>query len=216
MENETNIELIDQSDEQSANDSQTNIPGKFKTSEQLAKAYTELEAEFTRRSQKICQLAKENRELSEKLNNSPGQDMTADNTPMEEQGRPAVPSWGDTVRNFLDRYPNAVHLAQDIAELINDDTSLQNEQGLTVAYAMALDKKYITHERLIENQEFIQRYIMPNQTIRGQIIESYLSALPKQNPPDLMGGNGGYLPLSGRRTLRTIEEASALTEKLLK
>ena len=121
--------------------------GKFKDSEALLDAYNELQSEFTRKCQKLSDTEK-------KL-----QDVTSSSTGKEEDNQNKF-AWEDKIDEFLQSHKNASSLVEDItAEIINDDTLRNSEDGLEKAYSRVIEKKYIPHEELVKNNEFLEKFV---------------------------------------------------------
>jgi len=183
--------------------------GKFKTGEQLEQAYNELEAEFTRRSQRLNQLAKENEQLQGQLEN--GEDPEGDNAQAPQDEFSLV------VSSFLNSYPVAVDFAAEIAEIIQADPELQSEQGLIKAYAQVLSSSYKTPVQLLQDDNFVKEHILKNEKIRTAILQDYLAALSNGTLPAVISGqHSGQLPLSPKSTPATLEEAGELAKTLFK
>jgi len=118
--------------------------GKFKDIQSLAKAYKNLQSEFTRKCQRLA-------ELERSLGSA------ADN------GEPPAPP-----------------------------------------------------QRLLEDGEFVERYILSNQAICDRVLEKYLRELIKSQAPATMSGVRGMMPLTPPAKPKTIYEAGKLAEKMFK
>ena len=158
--------------------------GKFKNIEELQKAYKSLEAEFTKRSQKLKEY---------------------ENTTI---------SWEDKVDKFLDKNPTAKDYAQDIYEEIsNDDNLINMDNCLEIAFSRALEKKIVPYDKLVSNSEFLDKYIYSNKQVTDKIIENYLSNLKNYSPVKLMG-DGGQFAISSKNRPKSIKDCGELVEKM--
>ena len=179
--------------------------GKFASSEELLKAYKNLEAEFTRK----CQQLKESERRSE-----PAAESAADagSAPLYESEE-----WDDKVAAFLGEYPIAEEYAKDIAKLLSEDRALAGQENcLEIALGKVLAKNYRRPESIVEDEAFLEEHVYRNDKIRDRVIRDYLEGLsslagaPKTLPH---GGAAAIIPPSRPRT---IEEAGAMAEKMIK
>ena len=179
--------------------------GKFASSEELLKAYNRLEAEFTKK----CQLLKEAERRSEPT------DVPSDaagSAPLYEKDE-----WEEKVAAFVETYPIAEEYAAEIASILKEDAALATQENcLEVALGKAVAKHYKTPERIIEDETFLERYVYQNDKIRDRVIADYLEGLsPLVGAPRTIphGGAAAIIPPS---RARSIEEAGAMAEKLIK
>ena len=179
--------------------------GKFASSEELLKAYKNLEAEFTRK----CQQLKESERRSEPAVEPQGE---AGSAPLYDSDE-----WDDKVADFLGEYPIAEEYAKEIAAVLSGDRDLAcKENCLEIALGRALAQNYRKPESMIEDESFLEKYVYRNDRIRDKIIHDYLEGLsPLAGAPKTLphGGAAAILPPSRPRT---IEEAGAMAEKLIK
>ncbi len=179
--------------------------GKFASSEELLKAYKNLEAEFTRK----CQQLKESERRSE-----PAAEVKSDagSAPLYDSEE-----WDDKVADFLGEYPIAEEYAKEIGAILSKDHDLAcKENCLEIALGRALAQNYRKPESMIEDEAFLEKYVYKNDKIRDKVIHDYLEGLsPLAGAPKTLphGGAAAILPPS-RPT--TIEEAGAMAEKLIK
>ncbi len=158
--------------------------GKFSSVEELQKAYKSLEAEFTKRSQKLAEY--ENKTIS----------------------------WQDKVDNFLTKNPDAEQYAEQIVQEFREDKTIQNEDNaLDIAYSRALKKLIVPYEKLATDSEFLDRYIYSNPEVTNKIITSYLSNLKTLGPVDLIG-EGGNFATSPNNKPKSIRDCGKFVEKL--
>lgn len=71
-------------------------------------------------------------------------------------------------------------------------------------------------ESLLEDGEFVERYILSNKAIFDRVLEKYLKELIKSQAPATVSGVRGMMPLTPPAKPRTIYEAGKLAEKMFK
>ena len=119
--------------------------GKFKDVEALMQAYTALEAEFTRRSQKLKELEKANKEISAppaQAGNGAAPSDTAGNLPLHsEAAKPLTESERNAV---IEEYLSSVCAGRSVP-IITGGSVVQAERRIprNVKEAGALAKKFI-------------------------------------------------------------------------
>lgn len=179
--------------------------GKFANSEELLKAYTNLEAEFTKK----CQQLKEAERRSEP---AVAPSDAAGSAPLYESEE-----WEDRVAAFLENYPIAEEYAAEIGTILKEDASLAKEQNcLEIALGRAVAKSYKKPESIIEDENFLEQYVYQNDKIRDRVIKDYLDGLsPLVGAPRTIPHGGAAAILPPTRA-RSIEEAGAMAEKLIK
>ncbi|MGI6701017.1 MAG: hypothetical protein ACOX3U_00895 [Christensenellales bacterium] len=196
MDNKEQVNSIDaETETQSAEETSL---GKFRDSETLLKAYNALEAEFTRRSQKLKELEsaedKADAPLSEPLYNNP--------------------EWHNIVQEFVKKNPVAGKFREEIAEeILNDGELSKDKRCLDIALTRILARKYVHPEELISDGDFVDKFVMNNQSIRDRIISEYLEGLNQITPPELIRKKGD-IPLSPPNKPKTLKEAGELAAKL--
>ena len=164
--------------EQPANSAGSDImPDKFKSGEQLLKAYEMLEAAFTRKSQRLKELLEENARLKGEL--------------MEKQ-----PDLSGMIEDFK-AYPEGAQYAPGLSAV------LQSEPNLTPAGLLA-------REQLLQDREFVEKYVLTNEDITEYILRKYLGGLLRGETPRSISGAGGFMPACERRRASSIEEAGKM------
>ncbi|MDD3947742.1 MAG: hypothetical protein PHI19_07890 [Clostridia bacterium] len=170
-----------------------NSYGKFKTKEGLLEAYNSLEAEFTRRSQRIKEL--------ESLFNT----------------REAEEKWNKKVGELTEKYPVAKQFTAEIGEVIAEKKELlEDENCLEKALLAVLSTRYQAPAPIKTDTE--KDKPKPH-TVISTVREkaeaelknnSQTVSVPKVFPP------GGELPAAPRVHASTVREAGDLARKLLK
>jgi len=179
--------------------------GKFKDAQSLLDAYNNLQAEFTRKCQKLSEVSKELEEksLSEKL-------IEKEDIPVFQKE-----TWQDDVSSFLSQNLEAKKYSGDIANEILNDKSLQNSpNALELAWARVMKKNFVEPEQLANDQNFINEKILSQDQIKKQVLDEYFKNLRNENLPTIMSGKGnvGSFPISKPTNLK---QAKQIVEKML-
>lgn len=165
--------------------------GKFKDAESLLKAYTNLEAEFTKKSQKLKALETEQMEKS---------NLESKNAEIERK-----------VNEFVTKFEIVKPFSSALKESLQSDENLVLEEK-----AMDLvQKNYKQAKDYVQDEEFLNNYIFSNQTIKDRIVKDYLSKLT-QNSPIKMDLSSGNIPLTPPSQPSTIAEAGRLAKSIIK
>lgn len=160
--------------------------GKFKNPQELLKAYSELEKEFTRRSQRL-----------KEFENATTPKKTEDD-------------WKNEVDKFFSEIPSAKTFAKDMANEIMKTPELQNDPNcLNIALTKVLADKFRTPEQLMEDGQFLNDYVLSSQKVRDAVIEDYLHDVHKGLPPKTMH-DGGLQCVAPKDKPKTFEEAGLL------
>lgn len=163
---------------------------KFKSVEELEKAYNELEKEFTRRCQKLAKYEKEMGQSTE--------------TPKE---------WKAKVDKFFDETPDAKQFAREIAGEISKDTSLRSRSDcLEVALTRVLLSRYRAPKDLATDEEFLKEHILGSDFVKKAVIDGYMKDLRAGKPPVLIT-KAGQNTVAPRSKPQSIQEAGRLFQQ---
>ena len=171
--------------------------GKFKDQESLLEAYNNLQAEFTRKCQKLSQLEK---------------DMSAQKQPvyMEE-------NWQQKVSDFLSSHAEAKQFASEISQKIIENPSLYSgENALNLAWADIISKKYVSPQDMMSDDKFVNDYVLSNEHIKKKVLEGYLNDLRKNKLPPIQTSHSGKVTFQTPKVANTLNEAKKLVEDMLK
>ena len=179
--------------------------GKFANSEELLKAYHRLESEFTKKCQQLKE-AERRSEPSEVPSDPEG------SAPLYERD-----DWEEKVADFLENYPIAEEYASEIGSLLKGDQDLARQKNcLEIALGRAVASHYKKPESIIEDEAFLENYVYKNDKIRDKVIASYLEGLsPLVGAPRTIP-HGGAAAIIPPTRARSIEEAGAMAEKMIK
>ena len=172
--------------------------GKFKDAESMLKAYNNLQAEFTRKCQRLSELEKESKAE-------------------EESKAVAVYSdekWQEKVELFLKENPQAKEFSGKIANEIASDKSLQtSSNALELAWAKVMQREYKNPETLCHDQNFIREKILSQDEVKQQVLEEYFKSLQKGKVPPVIASSGKTASINYKQPTN-MQEAKQLVEKL--
>lgn len=209
--------------------------GKFKDVESLLKAYDALQAEFTKRCQRVKALEGEVDRLilstSEKSGNgepaseevksteefSSAIPVNADEINIDEVLSQDSPERDDgffeeenfnTILNFFKNYPSAVKFSEDLLKGLRGKVK---EEDLLKSFVKSL----LSNNEKIRTEEISYDKITPS--LKERIIKEYLVSLKDSvtKPTTLLSGEG-VIPLSPPVRPKNIAEAGALAKKIIK
>lgn len=150
--------------------------GKFKSVDDLYTAYNNLQAEFTRKSQKLSALEKEK--------------MTANPSVSNE-------NLEDKFASFLSKNQEAVLYADELKSRVVQNESLKNEKDcFDRAWAQMLYEKLSSPGKAKE--PIVQNFILKDNDLKNLIITDYMKQLQEHNTPFVMSSE------SGERVTKTV------------
>ena len=165
--------------------------GKFKDSESLLKAYNSLQAEFTKKSQKLATLESETEKQNEIKNKQAALHQRVE----------------DFVTKFDIVKPFSSALKETLA--VSEDANLEEEA------IRLISNTYKSADFYAKDSEFLNNYIYSNQEIKDNIIKDYLSKLT-QNSPIKVDNSGTSISLTPPKQPTTIQEAGKLAKSIIK
>lgn len=179
--------------------------GKFKTAESLLIAYNNLQAEFTRKSQKLSDMAKQLQELQE--------NALKNEAPCFERA-----DWQERVEKFLQANPQAKEYVAELTKEILQDNALQKSvQPLEFAYSKVLAKKVRSPQELVQSDEFLNDHIFNNEAVKTKVINNYLNSLQQNRGATVIGAhNGSAFSLAPKAKPKNLDEAKILAEAFFK
>lgn len=141
--------------------------GKFKKVEDLFEAYNNLQAEFTRKCQRLSALEKE--KIAQETEETSAQ---------------------KSLEQFLSTKQEAVLYAQELKDRVQQDESLQKDED---PYGKAWAN--ILYEKLsgpnIAKEPLVKNLILKDEELKNLVIENYVEQIKKQNTPIVMSSNSG-------------------------
>ena len=148
--------------------------GKFKSVDDLFEAYNNLQAEFTRKSQRLSELEKD------KMSKS-SQDNVIENK----------------FQTFLSKNQEAVVYADEIKSRAMQSESLKNDDAcFDIVWAEMLYEKLSSPNKAKE--PIVQNLVLKDEELKNLVIENYMKQLQEQKTPVIMSSN------SGERVTKTV------------
>ena len=206
--------------------------GKFASAQELLNAYNSLQAEFTKRSQRLRQLEREISERNEQTEQQSGEPALTEasaNAVQDETGSVAVGLAGESetstlpeydegqlaeeVAIFLSANPEAVIYAEEIAEKSSKSGYLGSGFLQNAYLAVLKDKLRAEKERI--NDEFILEKAQAIPFVKQKIIRDYLNEVSSNKGARLITGGGESVILPPSRP-KDISQAGEMAFKILK
>ena len=198
-----NVPVADAKNDESTPSSNQNGSqlGKFKDAESLLSAYNSLQAEFTRKCQKLSELENKQQKEEEKAS-----------TPVYLKE-----NWQDKVSSFLSNNQGAKKFASEISQEILTNPSLKNEENaLDIAWAKIVSKKFKEPEEVLNDDKFVNDFVLSNEQIKQKILSNYIKDLEsKKIPPFVSNSQGGSIAFQTPKKANTLSEAKQLVEAIL-
>lgn len=199
--------------------------GKFKDATSLLSAYNSLEAEFTRKSQKLSEImknldkGKQEAEDSTQEINKGSSDMNNNSSNALNENESSLQikeTWEHKVDDFFSRTPEAKESAKSIVKVLKENPELKNiKNGIDIAYK--LSSAISSPADLLSDPKFVNEHIMTNQNIKEEIIKEYLkSATKTKTLPTTLQGNSSYVYASSLvEKPSSIENAGKIFQQML-
>ncbi len=175
--------------------------GKFKDTTSLLSAYNSLQAEFTKKCQKLSEITKQ---------------LNDNQTLNKEESMPvfADVNWQENVSNFLSKNTEAQKYSGEIANEILMDKNLQSSpNALELAWARVMQKNYAEPEKLSNDQNFINEKILSRDDVKKQVLEEYFKNLQNVKTPPVITSDGSVASIVEKKPT-TMQEAKLAVEKL--
>jgi len=180
--------------------------GKFKDADSLLDAYNNLQAEFTRKCQKLSEITKQ----LEEEKSLKQQELKQEDIPVFKKE-----NWKDEVSSFLTQNSEAKKYSAEIAnEIFNDKTLQSSANALELAWARVMQKNYAEPEKLANDQNFINEKILSQTQVKQQVLNEYFKNLNTNSLPTVMSGRGSVGNLSSKAPTN-LKEAKQILEKML-
>ena len=165
--------------------------GKFKDAESLLKAYNNLEAEFTKKSQKLASLESESAKTQSELNKRAEQEKE--------------------IEEFVSKF----EIAKPFRSALKESLQSNQEVDIKEEALRLICKNYKSAEQFSQDEEFLNNYVFSNQKIKDKIVKDYLSKITQNSPIKIENG-GSSITLSPPKVPTTIKEAGKLAKSIIK
>lgn len=163
--------------------------GKFKSAEALLDAYKALEAEFTRKSQRLSELEKEK----------------------TQQVIPDEQTIDSELASFLSKHSEAEKYADQLKQLSLAGGGKSNFDEI---WAKFLIDKLNTNESKLENP-IVKNYVINDEELKNYVVQNYMRQLTSKNPPLIISGDSGE-KVTGQKpvTPSSLKDAKKLVEQM--
>lgn len=217
--------------------------GQFASGEELFKAYKSLQSQFTRRSQRLRELERENQSLKEQALNGAGGEDNSCGSCYEQGGKPTeekceavqnetgsgASDGGETscgaslseeeeiaerVEKFLRYNPRAASYAAEIAAEAADAGDAE-DGFLERAFISALLKQIDLGKRRDESDDYIFERASRSPAVKERLIREYLGEIIK-NPSVTLISRSGLTATTPPLKPKDIEEAGRMAAAVLK
>lgn len=165
--------------------------GKFKDAESLLKAYNSLEAEFTKRSQRLATLESEN-------------------TAREKDASKRL-----EIEKKVDEFATKFDIIKPFSSALKENLIQDENSNFEDEVMKIITNNYKRAQDYVSDDEFLNNYIYSNSEIKDKIIKDYLSKIP-QNSPIRIDAGSNSIPLSPPNRPSTIQEAGRLAKSIIK
>lgn len=186
--NVTEEKSVDSCEGSSCFDTETPI-GKFKTAQALYDAYNNLQAEFTKKCQKLSELEK---------------DKTLEQTQEKKDER---------LQAFLSSNSDALAYKEEFSSYIEKEQSaIGSLDGMWAKFVLS---KLSTNDDTYTSEPIVNKYIFQDENVRNKIIENYIKELNHNKPPVIMSKQSGTaVAEQSPATPTTLVEAKKLVEDM--
>lgn len=180
--------------------SNTGSLGKFKDAQSLYSAYNSLQAEFTRKCQRLSELEK----------------TSVSNQDVHESPVYKSDDWNKQVVEFLNKNEDAKPFAKEICDEIMSSEDIQSSKdALSLAWANVIKKNY-TKPSEIESDEFINKHILSSEKITQKVAELLANRAREHNLPKMVGVHAGsHINLPSQPHPLTLEDAREVVRKMI-
>lgn len=173
--------------------------GKFKDVSSLLTAYNNLQAEFTKKCQKLSEISKKSCDNSE--NSLPQQKS----------------QWAEKFNNFLSANQDAKEYSKEISTLLINNTELLNsENALEKAWTKVLMNNLSNLKQQMQNTNYLTQLVLNNAEVKDNIIKNYVEGVKEKHSPNLINSKSGAFTISKNSSVSTLEDASRLVRAMFK
>ena len=165
--------------------------GKFKDAESLLKAYNNLQAEFTKKSQRLSMLESENEKNLSEL------------TKRAEQEK--------RVEEFVSKF----EIAKPFSSALKESLAQSEDADISEIALRLISQTHKTAQDFSQDDEFLNNYIFSNQEIKDKIVKEYLSKVTQSSPIKVETG-AKSITLTPPNVPKTIKEAGKLAKTIIK
>ena len=214
--------------------------GKFGSTQELLKAYNNLQSAFTKKCQDYAVLNKQLEATEQEKTTEQNQALAICNLPennildnltlpqkdngikpekdviitKEKDNQTDEQNQTDIeIDRFFNQYPQAQNYAQDIGQALNTHTPVFTD--LLAAYNSVLLKRVCKPQEFLKDQNFLQGFVYCNNDIRQYFIKDYLSKLSGVKTPETIKGTIGVISVLPPIRPKNLKDAQNLARKML-
>ena len=213
------------------------IMGKFKDATSLSNAYANLQAEFTRKSQKLAELERLVKEQADQLSkqdnaptfsNNQGEKNLEQTAKLvsdenncceqkESQNNNYEAEINTKLLKFAENVPDAVNYLTDIKAELSATENLANiDGGVEIAYRLASQKDKVKPAELLTDPNYITNYILSNNTIKQMVIDNYIKSLAQGETPKVISGQTSSTVITPNPNQpKSLQEANKIFTRML-
>jgi len=159
------IEMSVESDSGSSTENSCNY-GKFKTPEALLEAYNNLQAEFTRKCQRLSEVEKE---------------KTSENKLSDEE-------ISEGLSKFLENNTDAQNYSDELIKKVKENNG---NNPFDKAWADILKEKFAGSFGKKTSDPLVKKYIFNDEEVINKVIECYMKDLNSKKPPVILSSDSG-------------------------
>jgi len=203
------------------------IYGKFKDAKSLLDAYNTLQAEFTRKCQKLAELQKtqnvdeknkiqaQNVQKSENIATDLGQKIMLSQELIENnivnENKSSAEDSNDfvlQVKNFFAKHPDAKEYSERMGEILLDNPEMQElHNAVDLAYKLAKSEQLKAPNELVSDEKFLDEYIYNSPKITSRVMSKILDKAKSVDSPKLMTGVLGASASFSAKTPTSLNDA---------
>ena len=190
--------------------------GKFKDVSSLLDAYNALQAEFTRKSQKLAELSKlqtenkcvqnisKNDENFEKINQNEAQKesglgqkevlLQQTNTEDASENKPQLDAklFDAQVKKFFVTHDDAKVFAKQVSKILLENPSMQKlDNAVELAYKIAKSETKKTPEEFLKDENFLNQYVLGSEEVSKKVLQNILDKARVSAPKIISSPLGG-------------------------
>lgn len=166
--------------------------GQFQDAESLVKAYKSLQAEFTKKSQRVSEL--------------------------ESMIKPSTRL--DKINAIVERWTSEYSCLKPFGEQLKDNLSKTESEDLEKLAEQnvinMLADKVVSPENLVKDKEFLLNYVFNNDEIKNTFLTEYLAKLKTVPKVKVATNFGSSIPLTPAQKIKTIGEAGKIARSIIK
>lgn len=166
--------------------------GKFKDAESLVKAYNLLQAEFTKKSQRLSELEGELKPLTkmERVNN--------------------------IVNEWTNNYSAITEFKDELKDYLVENDGEDLEKLAERKIIKLLAENFVKPKDLVQDKKFLSDYIFNNDEVKNAIVKDYLNKLKSAPSVKVATSFNSAIPLTPPSRVRTLSEASQIAKSIIK